>query len=210
MMIILTRREDARLPVRAMRFGVLRLGSRQGLKSERSVRRVRNRKGDAAVLELPAISKLIDYIAAGVGGIAGPLLAPWAAGRRSKAAVVEAQGQADAQRILAASEAHQVQTISQGIAGRIPPCLGELHPVDPPPTAVLRGEGDANLAEVLESNLVPVRVVAVGIGRVDGDIRAELHRLGLDGRLHQALVRGSLVVGPAGVELPDVYAAERE
>lgn len=65
------------------------------------------------MLELPAISKLIDYIAAGVGGIAGPLLAPWAARRRAKAVVIEAQGQADAQRILAASEAHQVQAISQ-------------------------------------------------------------------------------------------------
>ena len=65
------------------------------------------------MLELPAISKLIDYVAAGVGGIAGPLLAPWAARRRAKAAVIEAQGQADAQRILAASEAQQMHTISQ-------------------------------------------------------------------------------------------------
>ena len=65
------------------------------------------------MLELPAISKLIDYVAAGIGGIAGPLLAPWAAGRRAKAAVIEAQGKADAQHILAASETHQLQTISQ-------------------------------------------------------------------------------------------------
>lgn len=65
------------------------------------------------MLELPAISKLIDYVAAGVGGIAGPLLAPWAARRRARAAVIEAQGQADAQRILATSEAQQMQAISQ-------------------------------------------------------------------------------------------------
>ena len=64
------------------------------------------------MLEIPAISKLIDYIAAGIGAVAGPLLAPWAARRHAKAAVVEAQGQADAQSILAASEAHQLQTIS--------------------------------------------------------------------------------------------------
>ena len=50
----------------------------------------------------------------------------------------------------------------------------------------------------------------VGIGRVDGDIRAGLHRLGRDGRLHHTLANSALVVGPAGVELPDVYAAERE
>jgi len=65
------------------------------------------------VLEIPAISKLIDYVAAGIGAVAGPLLAPWAARRRAKAAVIEAQGQVDAQGILAASEAYQLQTISQ-------------------------------------------------------------------------------------------------
>ena len=65
------------------------------------------------MLELPAISKLIDYVAAGIGGIAGPLLAPWAARRRATAVMIEAQGEADARSILAASEAHQLQTISQ-------------------------------------------------------------------------------------------------
>ena len=65
------------------------------------------------MLEIPAISKLIDYVAAGIGAVAGPLLAPWGARRYAKAAVIEAQGQADAQSILAASEADQLQTISQ-------------------------------------------------------------------------------------------------
>ena len=65
------------------------------------------------MLELSAISRLIDYVAIGIGAVAGPMLAPWAASRHAKAAVIEAQGQADARSILAASEAHQLQTISQ-------------------------------------------------------------------------------------------------
>ena len=40
--------------------------------------------------------------------------------------------------------------------------------------------------------------------------RAALHRLGLDRRLRDAVRDDSLVVRPAGVELPDVHAAERE
>lgn len=65
------------------------------------------------MLEIQAFSKLIDYVAAGIGAVAGPLLAPWAARRHAKAAVIEAQGKADARAILAASEAHQLQTIAQ-------------------------------------------------------------------------------------------------
>ena len=35
-------------------------------------------------LKVPAIEKLIDYGASGVGAIAGPLLAPWKASREGK------------------------------------------------------------------------------------------------------------------------------
>ena len=57
------------------------------------------------------------------------------------------------------------QAVRPGIAGRIPRCLGEPHAVDPRPAAVLRGDGDRDLAEVLERYLVAVTsVVGVGIG----------------------------------------------
>ena len=78
------------------------------------------------------------------------------------------------------------------------------------PAAVLRGDGDGDVAEVLEGDLVAVRVAAVGIGRVNGDGRAALHRLRLDRRLRHAVRHYSLVVRSAGIELPDVDAAEGE
>ena len=37
---------------------------------------------------IPAIHKLLDYVAGGIGNVAGPLLAPWATRRRAKAALV--------------------------------------------------------------------------------------------------------------------------
>ena len=65
---------------------------------------------------IPAILKLLDYVAAGIGSIAGPLLAPWAAGRHAKAALLEARGQADARRILSAAEAEHAKLIAQARA----------------------------------------------------------------------------------------------
>ena len=50
----------------------------------------------------------------------------------------------------------------------------------------------------------------VGVGRVDGDIRAALQRLRIHGRLRHALVWDSLVVGAVAVELPDVNGAQGE
>ena len=71
--------------------------------------------GDGIELRIgvPALDKLIDVVAAGIGSIAGPLIAPWAAGRQAKAAIIAAKGEADVREILAQSEAKTIQTTAQ-------------------------------------------------------------------------------------------------
>ena len=69
--------------------------------------------GVMASIRVPALEKLIDLVAAGIGSIAGPLIAPWAAGRHAKAAIVTAKGEAEVREILAASEANRMQITAQ-------------------------------------------------------------------------------------------------
>ncbi len=56
-------------------------------------------------LKVPAIEKLLDYTASGVGVIAGPMLAPWRASREGKARIAVARADAEVRRIEAASDA---------------------------------------------------------------------------------------------------------
>ena len=56
-------------------------------------------------LKVPAIEKLIDYGASGVGAIAGPMLAPWRASREAKARLASARIDVEVHRIEAESEA---------------------------------------------------------------------------------------------------------
>lgn len=64
-------------------------------------------------LNVPAIEKLIDYAASGVGAIAGPMLAPWKASREAKARLAAAPIDAQVRRIEAESEAGALQIISK-------------------------------------------------------------------------------------------------
>ena len=56
-------------------------------------------------LKVPAIEKLIDYGASGVGAIAGPMLAPWRASREAQARLASARVDVEVHRIEAESEA---------------------------------------------------------------------------------------------------------
>ena len=71
-------------------------------------------------VHVPAIEKLLDYTASGVGSIAGPMLAPWIAGREAKAGRIAAQGEADARRIVAQAEADALSVLAAGQAGALP------------------------------------------------------------------------------------------
>ena len=54
---------------------------------------------------VPALEKLVDYAASGIGAVAGPMLAPWKAGREAKARRIEAGGEADSLKLIAHAQA---------------------------------------------------------------------------------------------------------
>ena len=56
-------------------------------------------------LKVPAIEKLLDYAASGIGSVAGPMLASWKARQEAKAKSIAVQGEAETQRILAEGRA---------------------------------------------------------------------------------------------------------
>ena len=55
-------------------------------------------------LKVPAVDKLLDYTASGIGAVAGPMLAPWRARREATAFQIRAQGEANALRTIAAAQ----------------------------------------------------------------------------------------------------------
>ena len=64
-------------------------------------------------LTVPALDKLLDYLASGVGAIAGPLLAPWCASREGKARIIMAEMDAKVRQIQAAEESSMSQLIAK-------------------------------------------------------------------------------------------------
>ena len=64
-------------------------------------------------VKLPAIEKLIDYGASGIGAIAGPLLAPWKASREGKARLIAAEVDARAREIQAHADASALSIIAE-------------------------------------------------------------------------------------------------
>ena len=67
-------------------------------------------------LKIPAVEKLVDYVASGIGAVGGPLLARWKANRETDAARIEAQGQADVMRIKAQGQADSMSLIASAQA----------------------------------------------------------------------------------------------
>ena len=67
-------------------------------------------------LKVPAIEKLLDYAASGIGSVAGPMLASWKARQEAKAKSIVAQGEAEAQRILAEGQATTMGIIASAQA----------------------------------------------------------------------------------------------
>ncbi len=65
-----------------------------------------------ANINIPALEKLLDYAASGIGSIAGPLLATWKAKQNAQAILVEAEAKADSLKILAKAntEAREILT----------------------------------------------------------------------------------------------------
>ena len=63
-------------------------------------------------IRVPAIEKLIDYVASGIGAVAGPMLAPRWAGREGRARVVAARADAEVSSIEAESDAKSLRIIA--------------------------------------------------------------------------------------------------
>ncbi|MXX93236.1 MAG: DUF2806 domain-containing protein [Chloroflexi bacterium] len=64
-------------------------------------------------LNVPAIDKLVDYAASGIGAVAGPMLAPWRAGREAKARLISARATAEEMTVLASGQAKSLDIITQ-------------------------------------------------------------------------------------------------
>ena len=60
-------------------------------------------------VKVPALEKLADYTASGIGAVAGPMLATWRAGREAKAKLIEAKGKADRLKLIAEAQAEARQ-----------------------------------------------------------------------------------------------------
>ena len=56
-------------------------------------------------LKVPALEKLLDYTASGIGAVAGPMLATWKAHKQAEAKLIEAKAQADSLRLIADAQA---------------------------------------------------------------------------------------------------------
>ena len=67
-------------------------------------------------VRIPAIEKLLDYIASGVGGVAGPFLANWRAGREGTARLTAARHDAEIRRIEAESGGESLVIIAEAQA----------------------------------------------------------------------------------------------
>ncbi len=55
-------------------------------------------------INIPALDKLLEYTASGIGAIAGPMLAPWKSQREAKAKVIAAEGSANVLQIQAEAQ----------------------------------------------------------------------------------------------------------
>ena len=67
-------------------------------------------------IKVPAIEKLLEFTASGVGSVAGPMLAPWKAGREAKAQLIVARAEVEKQQILAEGRANTTQIITKALA----------------------------------------------------------------------------------------------
>ena len=56
-------------------------------------------------VKVPALEKLVDYTASGIGALAGPMLAPWKARKEAEARLIESRAEADSLKLIADAQA---------------------------------------------------------------------------------------------------------
>lgn len=94
-------------------------------------------------VKIPALDKLLDYVASGVGAIGGPIFARWKARTQADVARIEAEGRADALRIDAQAHIETTRLIAEAQA--------EARRIVAADDSSLRGE--VSIAEAIESRL---------------------------------------------------------
>lgn len=94
-------------------------------------------------VKIPALEKLLDYVASGVGVVGGPLLARWKARTRADVARIEAESRANALRIDAQAHVETTKLIAEAQT--------EARKIMAAADSSLRGE--VSIAEAIESRL---------------------------------------------------------
>lgn len=94
-------------------------------------------------VKVPALDKLLDYVASGVGAVGGPLLARWKARAQADVARIEAEGRADVLRIDAQAHVETIRLIAEAQV--------EAQRIVAADDSSLRGE--VSIANAIESRL---------------------------------------------------------
>ena len=63
---------------------------------------------------IPAVDKILQYAASGIGSVAGPMLSSWKARKEAKAKMIEAQGEADVLAVRAEAQSHALSILASG------------------------------------------------------------------------------------------------
>ena len=63
-------------------------------------------------LKVPALEKLVDYAASGIGAVAGPMLAPWKARKKAEARLIESRAAADSLKLIADAQAEAQHSLA--------------------------------------------------------------------------------------------------
>ena len=94
-------------------------------------------------IKVPALEKLLDYAASGIGSVAGPILATWKARRKVEARKIAAKGKAEELSIQAEGQANALQIISSAQANA-------REQISSTNTAI---QAELNIAEVVEQRI---------------------------------------------------------
>lgn len=72
-------------------------------------------------IKVPAIEKLVEYVASGIGSIAGSMLAPWKARKQAKAKLITAEAEANSLRVYtkALAEARILMSQDSSLTGKL-------------------------------------------------------------------------------------------
>ena len=94
-------------------------------------------------IKIPALEKLIDYVASGIGSVAGSMLAPWQASREAQAKQISAKGEVEKLEIMAEGESNALQIIATAQADA-------KQTLKSPDTAI---QGELTIAETVEQRI---------------------------------------------------------